>query len=380
MKTKAISLLVTLSAALIAALCPAAVAMADGSGSTAQPSKTKFEIKRGVNIAHWVSQTGARGEERARIFTERDVEQLAAWGFDHIRIPVGEEQLFSPDGTMDNETMTLIETAIGWCKKHDMRAIFDLHNLRSHHFNEKNNTLWTSPEAQQRLCDMWEKIARRLDKFPVTLLAYELLNEPVADKNEEWNKVLAKLLPVVRDINKKRVILVPSNKWDSVDNIPDVAIPDNDKNIILTFHFYEPFILTHYRASWTDQKDIVLEHGVKYPGRPVDPEDVAKLDERQQKIVGWWATQNFDTGWLRARWKRAVDFARRKGLALYLGEFGCLHTVSQEARVAWTGDITAMCNEYGIPRAYWEYKSGFGFADWNTGKLTNPELLKAITQ
>lgn len=354
--------------------------MAGGNGSTAQPAKTKFEIKRGVNIAHWVSQTGARGEERARIFTERDVEQLAAWGFDHIRIPVGEEQLFSPDGTMDDETMTLIETAIGWCKKHNMRAIFDLHNLRSHHFNEKNNTLWTSAEAQQRLCDMWEQIARRLDRFPVTLLAYELLNEPVADKNEDWNKVLAKLLPVVRGINKERVILVPSNKWDSVDNIPDVAIPDNDKNIILTFHFYEPFILTHYRASWTDQKDIVLEHGVKYPGRPVDPEDVAKLDERQQKIVGWWATQNFDTGWLRARWKRAVDFAREKGLTLYLGEFGCLHTVSQEARVAWTGDITAMCNEYGIPRAYWEYKSGFGFADWNTGKLTNPELLKAITQ
>ena len=202
----------------------------------------------------------------------------------------------------------------------------------------------------------------------------------MADKNEEWNKVLAKLLPVVRDINKKRVILVPSNKWDSVDNIPDVAIPDNDKNIILTFHFYEPFILTHYRASWTDQKDIVLEHGVKYPGHPVDPEDVKKLDEHQQKIVGWNVTQNNDINWLRARWKRAVDFAREKGLTLYLGEFGCLPSVGQEPRVAWTNDITAMCNEYGIPRAYWEYKSGFGFADWNTGKLTNPELLKAITQ
>ena len=48
--------------------------------------------------------------------------------------------------------------------------------------------------------------------------------------------------------------------------------------------------------------------------------------------------------------------------------------------MAWTNDITAVCNEYGIPRAYWEYKSGFGFADWDTGKLTNPELLKAIVK
>ena len=259
MKTKAISLLITLSAALITALCPAAAAMAGGNGSTLQPAKTKFEIKRGVNIAHWVSQTGARGEERARIFTERDVEQLAAWGFDHIRIPVGEEQLFSPDGTMDNETMTLIETAIGWCKKHNMHAIFDLHNLRSHHFNEKNNTLWTSTEAQQRLCDMWEKIARRLDKFPVTLLAYELLNEPVADKNEEWNKVLAKLLPVVRDINKKRVILVPSNKWDSVDNIPDVAIPDNDKNFYLVSSVMEEAIASSQMEGASTTRKVAKE-------------------------------------------------------------------------------------------------------------------------
>lgn len=342
--------------------------------------KTPFVINKGVNIAHWTSQSDARGEEREKFFVEREVQQLARWGFDHIRLPVGEEQILRPDGTLDDETMTLIENAIGWCKKYGMRIIFDLHNVSSHHFNEENNTLWTSEEAQRKLCDTWRMIADRLDKYPETLLAFELLNEPVADDNADWNKVLDKLLPAVRAKNKKRVILVASNKWNSIDNIPYVRIPDNDPNIMLTFHFYEPMVLTHYRASWSALKHLDLEHGVKYPGQPVLPQDTLALSERGREVARWWVSQYYDKEWMRKRWKKAVDYAREKGLRLYLGEFGCLPTVEEQQRMAWINDVISLCNELGIPRAHWEYKSGFGFADWNTAELKNPALLETLVK
>ena len=35
-----------------------------------------FVIEKGVNIAHWLSQSGARGEFRAKYFTEADVAQI----------------------------------------------------------------------------------------------------------------------------------------------------------------------------------------------------------------------------------------------------------------------------------------------------------------
>jgi endoglucanase len=50
-----------------------------------------FEIRRGTNISHWLSQSRARGAERRAWFTEDDVQRIAGWGFDHIRLPIDEE-------------------------------------------------------------------------------------------------------------------------------------------------------------------------------------------------------------------------------------------------------------------------------------------------
>ena len=55
----------------------------------------KLRIHRGVNIAHWLSQSDARGERRASFFVEEDVRRIAEWGFDHVRIPIDEEQMFA---------------------------------------------------------------------------------------------------------------------------------------------------------------------------------------------------------------------------------------------------------------------------------------------
>ena len=56
-------------------------------GKTAQePDYPSFTIKRGTNIAHWLSQSGRRGEARATFFTEKDIAYIDSVGFDHIRL------------------------------------------------------------------------------------------------------------------------------------------------------------------------------------------------------------------------------------------------------------------------------------------------------
>ena len=71
-------------------------------------SKVEFEIDKGVNIAHWLSQSMARGEIRAAYFTEADVQRISEWGFDHVRIPIDEVQMFHEDGTKDEEAFALL--------------------------------------------------------------------------------------------------------------------------------------------------------------------------------------------------------------------------------------------------------------------------------
>ena len=69
-------------------------------GVSAQ-KKNNFSVKRGVNISHWLSQSNVRGENRAVFFTEADVKFLSEVGFDHLRLPVDEEQMFAPDGSKE---------------------------------------------------------------------------------------------------------------------------------------------------------------------------------------------------------------------------------------------------------------------------------------
>ena len=61
------------------------LAIAALSSCTQKTAEDRFVINKGVNIAHWLSQSGARGEARAQYFTEQDVRQIAEWGFDYLK-------------------------------------------------------------------------------------------------------------------------------------------------------------------------------------------------------------------------------------------------------------------------------------------------------
>ena len=95
----------------------------------------KFEVKKGPNIAHWLSQSQRRGMEREQFFSESDVEEIVKMGFDHIRLPIDEEQMWDENGNRHDDAFQLMENCIDWCAKNDLRIIVDLHILRSHYFN-----------------------------------------------------------------------------------------------------------------------------------------------------------------------------------------------------------------------------------------------------
>ena len=213
--------------------------------------RSGFKVKRGTNISHWLSQSRNRGADRRNWFTREDVAFLAGLGFDHLRIPIDEEQMWDESGKPEAEAFALLNQALDWCADYKLNAIVDLHILRSHHFNEKERPLWTKPEAQERFFQCWRELSDALHNRPVESVAYELMNEPVADNPEDWNKLVAKAVAVVRAKEPKRVIVVGSNKWQSADTFDQLKVPEGDPNILLSFHFYEPFSLTHHTAGWT---------------------------------------------------------------------------------------------------------------------------------
>ena len=343
-----------------------------------QPQGTSFEIKRGVNIAYFLSQSTRRGEQRAAYFTAKDIKRIKEYGFDHIRLPIDEEQMFLEDGTKDRKAFDLLKWTIDYSIKSGLKVIVDMHILRSHHFTSGSNILFTDVKAQEAFYQMWRELSGELKGFPNSMLAYELLNEPQAKKKEDWNNLVHNCYNAIRELEPERVIVIGTNPSQSYLGAKYLDIPKNDKNIIISFHYYDPFLLTHYRAPWTNQ--VNFTGPVHYPGITMTQEefDAVDCDPAVKNAVKGYIGQFYDRAVFRKNMRAVIDVAAKYGLQVYCGEYGCLPSPPQKDRLEWHSDIETVFDQLGISRAIWCYKDnkdGFGIIK---DGVPDEAMLKAI--
>lgn len=337
------------------------------------PQKESFSIHRGTNISHWLSQSSRRGQERLAWFTKKDVKFLAGLGFDHLRIPIDEEQMWDEQGNKEPEAFELLNSALDWCAEYNLRAIVDLHILRSHHFNAKVKPLWTEPAAQERFLQCWRDLSAEMKARPVSMVAYELMNEAVADDPEDWNKLFKKAVAVIREKEPDRVIVIGSNRWQSADTFDQLRLPENDTHILLSFHMYEPFALTHHTASWSNIRD--YDGPVHYPGVTVEQADLDKFPpEVRQALQG--QVRNYDKDAILKHFEKPLALAKATGLPLYCGEWGCLPTVPEKDRLQWYADMRDVLETNNIAWATWDYKGSFGIV--NDDGSANQQLIDVL--
>ncbi|MEJ7647192.1 MAG: cellulase family glycosylhydrolase [Chryseolinea sp.] len=317
-----------------------------------QEDTAKFSINRGTNIAHWLSQSDRRGKARATFFTQKDIAFIDSVGFDHIRLPVDEEQLWDDKGVRHDSAFALLNQCLSWCQQAGLKVVLDLHILRSHHFNAEEKPLWSKPAEQDKFIGLWKDLSSVVSKWPHDMVAYEFMNEPVADDPAQWNQLLLRVADSIRSWEPERVLVIGSNRWQSANTFDQLEVPANDKNILLSFHFYEPFHLTHYKASWTKLKD--FNGKVQYPGQIVVD---GKADEEKRQY-------NLDT--LEQMMRKPLALAAKLNLPLYCGEFGVIDDAPTEAKLAWYKDMVTIFEKHGVAYANWNFKAGsFGIVDSN---------------
>jgi endoglucanase len=324
-----------------------------------------FELKRGVNLSHWLSQNVGWPPKKSFI-TEKDIEFIAGAGYDHVRIPIDEVEMWTAEGKPSKASFAYLTRCLDWCAEHNLRAIVDLHILKAHHFNAENEggkiTLWTDPAAQDNFIKLWVEISGRLKQYPVDRVAYELMNEPVAQDPEDWNRLIAKAVKAIRQLEPRRVLLIGSNRWQTPENFPFLKVPPNDPNIILSLHTYAPLFFTHHLADWVAFKD--FKGPVHYPGRVVAEADFPKsmnnTTNADLKLQLAEARQVFNKQKLAELLLPAIQKAKALKLPLYCGEFGCLPHVERADRLKYYEDIVSVFEENNIAWCNWEYKGDFG--------------------
>lgn len=236
--------------------------------------------------------------------------------------------------------------------------------------------LWTDKDAQYKYLDLWKTLAEELNQYPNDLVAYELLNEPVAPYASQWNSLSAQLIRELRQTEPERKLIIGSNRWQSVNTFNELTIPGGDPNIILSFHFYNPHPLTHYQAEWTEEKDLNVP--IHYPGELIEEADFNQLSEAMQKLVTPYMG-TYDKTTLESLVLKAEMKTTSLGVQLYCGEFGCYKKTPAADRMEWIRDVVSILKDRHISYSYWEYKAGFGFCD-SQGNVIEQEVLDLLTK
>ena len=279
------------------------------------PENKRLDITKG-DLAHFDTY-----------ITEGDVQRVKMWGFDHIRLGFDQIVLEEAPGKYRERTMRKLVEFVGWCRKHKVNAVLNLHKAIGNYCDipEKKQLLDT-PELQDRFVALWLEIERRFHDAPE--VAFELLNEVRDVDPAKWNRLADRTLKAIREVNPDRWVVIGSTCWNSPDKLAVLQVWD-DPRVVYTFHMYNPHHFTHQRGV-LQAGPLYQNDEVPYPG----------------------------TAFVRKALKPAVDWAAaHPDKILWNGEFGTIRHMNPMARADYMRDVVAVCKEAGIPWSVWNYLS-----------------------
>ena len=312
--------------------------------------------------------------------TEADVKRIKGWGFDHIRLGFDQIVLEESPGRYREHTFRKIDEFIGWCGKHKMNVVLNLHKAIGNYCDIKEKVeLLDDDGRQRRFIDLWLEIERRYHNF--SGLAFEILNEVRNVDPEKWNNLADRTLKAIRAKNPDRWVVIGSICWNSAGKLKDLKIWEDPK-VVYTFHMYAPFEFTHQRGV-LQPEPLYCNMTMEYPSADVER-------YRLCRRLGWGEENAYrgidaiDRGFLARALRGAIDFVRaHPDKILWNGEFGTIRHAPPASRVAYMRDIVSICKEAGIPWCVWNYLSTpndgnrFSLVDDDTREFLSPALLRA---
>ncbi|TDE89261.1 glycoside hydrolase [Occultella glacieicola] len=183
---------------------------------------------------------------RATFFTEADVAEIAAQGFDHVRLPINSRVVMDETGGFLAGGFALLDDCIDWCRSHGLHVVLDLHGAPGGQTGTNIDDsprgrpeLFTDPAYRALTVSLWAELARRYAGEPV-VAAYDLLNEPLpnehaVDHAADLVALYRDLTATIRAIDPDHLIMYEGTHWAS-----DVAIFTEvwDANSAIQFHRY----------------------------------------------------------------------------------------------------------------------------------------------
>lgn len=266
-------------------------------------------ILRGMGIGGWVLQEGYMfklshlgqqyrikekikelvGEEKTNRFynewvlnhtTKTDIDSMASWGFNSIRLPMHynlytlpvDKEPIAGKNTWLEKGFAMTDSLLKWCKQNKIYLILDLHAAPGGQGNDlpisdrdpAKPSLWQSEANKEKTIALWKKLAARYAKEE-WIGGYDIINEPnwgfedekdfrgtSEQKNIPLRQLMVDITKAIREVDAKHIIIIEGNGFG---NNYNGIMPTWDDNLVMSFHKYGNFNNTGSISRFLDLRE-----------------------------------------------------------------------------------------------------------------------------
>jgi aryl-phospho-beta-D-glucosidase BglC (GH1 family) len=366
----------SLAALLVASLLP-------GGAAAQQPASLAFQrahhLQHGINTSMWFAQAPGNDYTAQRLetyTTPADIALIEKMGFDHCRLSIDAGPLVDwQNAGIATPFMNELDRVVKDMLDHHLSVIIDIHPG-----SEFKATLLQGTAGVNDFTALWRKLAAHFAPVDPEHVFFEIMNEPEQSDPYRWQGIQATIVQAIREVAPANTIIASGAHWSGLQDLL-VLQPLSDKNVIYTFHDYEPFPFTHQGATWTDAR-VRPERAIPYPSTP---ENIAPRLHEEPSLAGqFFLDQYGEDRWDAARIANSIAFAAKWSelhhAPVYCGEFGVFRDYAPPAaRAAWLHDMRVALETAHIGWAMWDYQGGFSIVTKANGATTpDREVLTAL--
>jgi aryl-phospho-beta-D-glucosidase BglC (GH1 family) len=323
-------------------------------------------LRHGINLSGWYAQTGDLSPARLDSYTTpADFQLIKSLGFDHVRLSINPEPLVDDAeiGSLRPAPTARLDKTVKQLTDAGLAVVLDIHA-------EENwiQKMTRGDDGPERFEAFWENFAAHFAATDPEKVFFEIMNEPTLPDLYRWEGIEARTVARIRVVAPHHTIIATSSMYSSIDSLLALE-PVRDENVIYTFHDYNPMWFTHQGATWGSEGWGFLR-GVPYPSTPENIQSVLgkEPDERERLWLQRYGWDRWDAARVGSEVAVMAEWAQRRGVPLYCGEFGVYKQYADpKMRATWISDMRTALESKHIGWAMWDYQGGFGVVTKGSG-------------
>jgi aryl-phospho-beta-D-glucosidase BglC (GH1 family) len=359
---------------IVAVLSLCIIALGQAAPLSTVPATRLAHLRRGINLSEWFAQVydpkGYTKEHFQSWTTATDIEIIKSVGFDHVRLSVNPQPMFTNNRpeAIPQEYLSYLDSAVKMILDQGLSVVIDLHP------DDDFKTRLKDDAFVQQLGDFWRALAKHYATWDPERVFFEIMNEPEITDPYRWFGIQAKLAAAIREGAPQHTIIAAGSQYSNDDQFLFLE-PLHDPNIVYNFHFYYPHIFTHQGATW----GLYYWHwlrGVRYPSTPENAAQAAANvpDAVDRLAVIRYGQEHWDAARIDAEISQVAAWAKNRGVPVICNEFGVYRNYTDpHDRTAWIKDVRTSLERHNIGWAMWDYSGSFGVATKKDGRATLDE-------